>query len=290
MKRVAFVTCSSLPALIDDDRHAARVLESRGDVVDAVPWDAASVDWAVYDAAVIRSAWNYHHQPARYDAWLAARETDGTPLWNRPGDIRANMDKRYLLDFERAGIPIVPTVHLPAAAGRVLAREMSARGLDRAVVKPAVSANAWGTWLTSGDAAADQQRFETQAASVDLLLQPYLPEVAAEGEWSLMFFDGTFSHAVLKRPAAGEFRVQEDFGGGAALAEAPARLVADARAVLEAAGGPFLYARVDGIRREGRFLLMELEINEPTLFLSLAPGAAERFAAAIERVSAGKCG
>lgn len=290
MKRVAFVTCSTLPALIDDDGLAARALESRGFIVDAVPWDAPGVDWGTYAAVVVRSTWNYHLQPARYEDWLAARAADGTRLWNRPGDIRANMDKRYLLDFERAGLPIVPTVHLPAAAGRVLARERSAHGFDRAVVKPAVSANAWGTWLTSADAEADQQRFETQAASVDLLLQPYLPEVAAEGEWSLMFFNGAFSHAVLKRPAEGEFRVQEDFGGGAALADAPAQLLADAQAVLETAGGPFLYARVDGIRRDGHFLLMELEINEPTLFLGLAPGAAESFAASIEQVSAGKHG
>lgn len=289
MKRAAFVTCQHLPTIVDDDTRAAMVLRDRGVAVEGVPWDTPDADWPAYDAVVVRSAWDYHAHPQRYDAWLRARAADGTRLWNRPADILTNMDKRYLLAFERAGVPIVPTVHLPAASGRVLADEMRAHGLTRAVVKPAISANAAGTWLTTGDVEADQARFEEQAASADLLLQPFLEEIAAEGEWSLMFFNGVFSHAVLKRPAAGEFRVQEDFGGGASRIDASPTLIADAQAVLEAAGGPFLYARVDGIRRGVHFLLMELEINEPTLFLHLAPDAAERFARAIQ-VSAGKCG
>ena len=286
MSPVAFVTGEEVPGLADDDRLAADILCARGVPVRAARWDAPGIDWAGFAAVVIRSTWDYHLRPGRYRQWLRDRAADGTRLWNPPRAVLGNLHKGYLAALEARGIPVVPTAHLPAAPGRVLGDVLEERGYDDVVIKPAISANARGTWRTSRAAAgADRDRFEAQSRAEDLLVQPYLSEIAADGEWSLMFFHGAFSHAVRKQPAAGEFRVQEHFGGGAEAAEAAAALVEQARAVLAAAGGDLLYARVDGIRRGDDFLLMELEINEPTLFLALSPGAPARFADAIQEVA-----
>ena len=156
---------------------------------------------------------------------------------------------------------------------------------DEVVIKPAISASARGTWRSSLAAAnADHERFTEQAHAQDLLVQPYCPEIAACGEWSMVFFDGTNSHAALKTPADGDFRVQRHFGGQSAAVVPSARLVEDAAAILPKIGAPLLYARVDGIERDGGFVLMELELNEPYLFLSCSDDAAIRFADAIVRV------
>lgn len=282
---MAFVTCAEYPGLVDDDLLAARALQAGGATVVPALWNAPGVPWPSFDAVIIRSAWDYHLEHARYARWLSDRAADGSRLWNPPRAVLGNLHKRYLFDFEQLGIPIVPTTLLPAAGGRALQDVLDRLGYLDAVVKPAVSANAKGTWRVSrATAAAGQARFAEQAASEDILIQPYLPEIASEGEWSLMFFRGEYSHAVLKRPASGEFRVQEHLGGGALSVEPPRALVTEAGAVLEAAGAELLYARVDGIQRDGRFLLMELEINEPSLFLGTSSGAAERFADAIRTV------
>jgi glutathione synthase/RimK-type ligase-like ATP-grasp enzyme len=119
----------------------------------------------------------------------------------------------------------------------------------------------------------------------DALVQKYLPEIETKGEWSFVFLDGAFSHAVRKRPAPGDFRVQTEFGGTVEPGPAPPALVGEAGRVVDAIDSPWLYARVDGVESEGRLLLMELELVEPTLYLSSAANAARRLAAAIARIA-----
>lgn len=253
--------------------------------VTPVIWDAPDVDWPRFPAVVIRSTWDYHLKPEAYEAWLRSRAEDGTNLWNPARAVLANVHKGYLDSFSQRGIPIVPTTFVRAGEGQTLQAILERERYDHVVVKPAVSANARGTWRASlASPAADHAAFGAQAAVEDVLVQPYLEEVASEGEWSLVFFGDTFSHAVLKQPARGEFRVQEHLGGGAVAAEPAPHIVEQAHAVLAKADAPLLYARVDGIVRDGRFLLMELEINEPSLFLALSDGSALRFARAIEGV------
>ena len=113
------------------------------------------------------------------------------------------------------------------------------------------------------------------------MVQPLIGEVRDPGEWSLLFFGGQFSHAVLKRPAAGDYRVQWEFGGSAEAMAPPRALIADAERVLAAAPGTTVYARVDGVERDGHLTLMELELIEPHLFLGWDAGAAGRLAATL---------
>jgi len=282
---VAFVTCRQLPDIHDDDGLAADVLRDRGIPVVSAVWDEPAADWRRYRCVVIRSTWDYHHHQDRYAAWLRRCADDGVRLWNPPATVLANMNKRYLSDLEQRGVDVVPTEYLDVGHGQSLRGLLERRGWDRAVVKPAVSASAYRTWrTTTATADRDQAAFEEDSARHEVLVQPHVDEIATRGEWSLVFFAGQYSHATIKRPAAGDFRVQEELGGHSAPAEPPDHVIESARHILSLSPSPLLYARVDGIERGQRFMLMELEINEPYLFLGSSPGAAARFANAIASV------
>ncbi|MEX0938116.1 MAG: hypothetical protein WDZ59_09675 [Pirellulales bacterium] len=289
MSEVAFVTYQLAPEINDDDRLVANELRRRGTRVSAAVWDAADIDWSRFDSVVIRSAWDYHLKPKQYVQWLERLSAAGTRLWNPPRAIRWNMNKRYLADLADRGVGVVPTSYQPAGEDLLLREVLTRCGWDDVVIKPAISACALGTWRTSLAAAdTDQAKFLDQSRSQDLLVQPYLPEVAARGEWSFIFFDGRYSHAALKRPANGDFRVQREFGGTSVPADPAPSLVEQARSMVSAVQHELLYARVDAIEHEGRLILMELEINEPFLFLGLSPSAAQRFAEAIlKKLAAG---
>jgi hypothetical protein len=282
---VAFVTCRKLPEMHADDRLAADVLRDRGVTVVSAVWDDPAVDWRRYPCVVIRSAWDYHYEQDRYAAWLRQCAADRVKLWNPPAAVLANMNKRYLSDLAHRGIDVVPTEYLDIRHGQNLRRLLERRGWDQAVVKPAISASAYRTWRTTlATADRDQAAFEEDSHLHEILVQPHVEEIATRGEWSLVFFAGHYSHSAIKRPAAGDFRVQEELGGHSAPAYPPDEVIDAARHILSLSPSPLLYARVDGVERDGHFMLMELEINEPYLFISLDADAAVRFAEAIEAV------
>lgn len=282
MRSVAFVTASDSPEITDDDRLAVACLQTQGVSVQGIPWDRPGVDWSRFDGIILRSPWNYYLTPDLFADWLRARAADGSPLWNSAPIVLENMNKSYLQTLAGRGVEIVPSEYLLAGETRSLHRLLLSRQWDAAIVKPSISAGAHDTWRTSlSQADRDQDRFEQQCRRGETIVQPFLPEIMADGEWSLIFFDGEFSHAVVKRPASGDFRVQH-LHGGTYSPECPApELIAQAQSILSKVSAPLLYARVDGVIQKGRFLLMELEINEPFLFLGTSPSAAERFASAI---------
>jgi len=285
MRRLAFATYRQSPEVTDDDQLAAQALSGREVEVEAAVWDDPSVDWDRFDRVVVRSTWDFHLKSDLYARWIRKFLDRPGQLWNPPSVILGNLDKRYLIDLARQGIEVVPTVSAKAGDKESLVRIIERHAWQDVVVKPAVSASARGTWRASRTTAHDdQERFAAQILEQDLLVQPFCPEVASNGEWSLVFLDGEFSHGVLKRPADGDFRVQRHFGGHPTAAVPSARLVEQAAGILTTLGERLLYARVDGFERDGDFVLMELELNEPYLFLSLSPGAASRFADAVLRI------
>lgn len=290
--RVALITYSGVPAITTDDRLLRDALVARGAEVDARPWDAR-VDWSSYHRMVLRSCWNFHHRPREFLLWVdEVKERHDGSLRNAPALVRWSVDKRYLQDLDAHGIAIVPTIWVSVGDGEEvpnLDELIAAQGwTGGAVVKPAISATAHETWrVAADDRVSHQTRFEALLAksTSGVMVQPFLPEIQEDGEWSLIFLGGDFSHAVVKRPADGDFRVQHDFGGTVERREPSVALIEDARAVLEAAARAtntgveeILYARVDGIVRNRALLLMELEVIEPALFFSHAPGAAARMA------------
>ncbi|MDP3542349.1 MAG: hypothetical protein Q8T11_07780 [Elusimicrobiota bacterium] len=280
--RVALVTCGSIPELNDDDHPLLAELWCLGIEAEPAVWDDPAVDWGSYDAAVIRSAWDYHLTPAAFPAWLARLEALGLPIWNPAPVVRANLDKSYLKELEAAGVKIAPTEWVKRGAAANLDEILAARGWDDAVVKPAVSAGAFRTSRVRRGREDGQAALDDALAHADAMIQPFLPEIETEGEWSFVFLGGEFSHAVLKSPRAGDFRVQQEHGGRTERREPPPGLLIQARDAAIAGPRPWLYARVDGVRRGGELLVVELELIEPFLFLSYAPGAAKSFAAAIK--------
>lgn len=281
------MTCERLPDIHGDDRLVADALERRGFHVTAAAWNDAAVDWRQFGSVVIRSPWDYHVDHDRYAAWLRRCKTEQVNLWNPAAAVLANIDKRYIAGFADADVPIVPIEYVERGRSVSLRTLLERRNWPRAVVKPAVSASAYGTWRTSIEtAAADQRQLDDEVMRRSLLVQPFADEIVTTGEWSVVFFDGDYSHAVLKKPASGDFRVQEELGGHGEPRDPSAEIVEQARRVLSHAPGPLLYARVDGIERDGEFVLMELEINEPFLYIASSSGAANRFADAIVRATA----
>jgi glutathione synthase/RimK-type ligase-like ATP-grasp enzyme len=288
MPSVAFATYDQEPGISADDALAAEVLGRAGVAVTPAVWDDPGVDWSAFDAVVIRSTWDYPLKAEQFELWLRGLAASGARLWNAPEPVLWNTNKRYLLDLAGRGVNAVPTEHLTAGDWPDLKAILERRGWDEAVVKPAVAVGSYGAWRTSrATAEADQLRFGEQLGARDLLVQPFLPEVTSQGEWSLVFLGGEYSHAVLKRPAEGDFRVQEHLGGTSAPAEPDRALIDQGLSALAAVGQPLLYARVDGVERDGQLVLTELEIIEPSLFLGLAPAAGQRFAAAIVRLLRG---
>jgi glutathione synthase/RimK-type ligase-like ATP-grasp enzyme len=276
--RVGFVTSEELRTLTPDDRSVVPVLAGRG--VEVVPVVWTEVLPRSLDGLVLRSTWDYHLRLADFLGWVDGTETARIPLLNRPSTIRWNVDKKYLLEIEARGVPIVPTRHAARGSTAELPALLRDLGWTEAVVKPTVSGGAFETWR-AGASEDDAARFARQLEAMDCLVQPFVPELISAGEWSLLFFGGAYSHAVLKQPEPGDFRVQEEFGGLAVPVEAPPAVIAAATRALQASGQETVYARVDGVVRGGRFEVMELELVEPSLFLETSPGAAERFADAL---------
>lgn len=283
MTRVAFVTYAELPLLYDDDRIAAELLRGRGVEVDAVLWDASEVRWGEYDAVVLRSCWEYHLRTEEFLDWINLMERADVPLWNRPDVVRDNADKRYLRRLASEGTPVVPTVWLEQGEDFDLTGILKSHGWEQAVIKPVISMSAYRTWVTDPvRASADTAQVREMLSISGVMIQRFLPEVQTRGEWSFIFFMKEYSHAVLKTPKPGDFRVQTDFGGRVTVPEPPPQLIDHAERIVRGVKGPLLYARVDAVEVGGELMLMELELIDPVLFFGRSPGAALRFADAIE--------
>ncbi len=282
--RVALATYDGAPDLAPDDRLLASALGRAG--IRAVPavWSNPAVDWNSFDAVVIRSCWDYHRRHAEFIEWLDRLDAAKRRVWNSTPTVRWNSDKQYLVDLERRGVATVPTRIVERRSPARVADVARAEGWTRFVVKPAISASAYETHaLTLPLSASDADAVARVAERGDSLVQPFVDEIASDGELSLVFFDGAFSHAAIKRSRQGDFRVQAEHGGTVAPIDVAPAIVAAARASLDALDEAPLYARVDGVGDERSFRLMELELIEPNVFLDKAAGAAERFAAAVAR-------
>lgn len=287
---VLLATSPDLPALDDDDRPLVEALGALGIGAAPLVWsDPAALDLPPGEVVVVRSCWDYHLHPARFLGWIDALEGRGVELVNPAPLLRWNLHKRYLVELGERGIPVVPTELVESGRGPTLAEVLARRGWERAVVKPAVSLSAHETWrLSRAEAAGQEARFAALRARGDVLVQRFVPEIVSEGEWSLVFLGGEYSHAVRKRPKAGDFRVQSDHGGRATPEAPPAWVLEGARRVLDSLAETPVYARVDGVAAGGRLLLMELECIDPSLFLGAHPPAAERLARLLtSRLAAG---
>jgi glutathione synthase/RimK-type ligase-like ATP-grasp enzyme len=281
MRRIAFANYSQLPTINTDEQPSADVLKAHGIQVEAVIWNDPNVVWETFDAVILRATWDYFTQLDRFLAWIDSLEQKGIRLLNPPNIVRWNAHKTYLRDLAAQGVPTIPTVWLDCGTQANLAQELQRQNWSTAIIKPTVSGGAFQTWITTDDPVADQQKFEALLAQSDVMIQPFIKEIQTSGEWSLLFLGGEFSHAVVKRPQRGDFRVQREYGGSFTSEKPSAALIEQASRIIDAVDSPLLYARVDGIEVDGTLTLMELELIEPFLFLGSDPQAQRRFAEAI---------
>jgi hypothetical protein len=282
MPTIAFVTYRDLPQLTSEDQLVCSHLQQYGLSTQAVVWDDPDIRWSRYAAVVVRSCWDYHLHPGAFSAWLTDLERLQVPLWNPAPTLGWNMHKTYLRDLHARGVAIPPTCWLARGSQAELDTLFADQGWHEAVVKPAVSAAAYQTWRTTrAQAKHHQPQFADRLQHADMLVQQFMDPIVAYGEWSFVFFEKQYSHAVLKKSKAGDFRVQDDFGGTVEVVPPASGLIEQAQQIINTIADPLVFARVDGIEQDGRLVLMELELIEPFLFLTSDPHAVERFARAI---------
>ena len=282
MRRLALATCAAFPSLHADDRLLIGPLEDVGFAAEPVLWGDGAARWEEYAAVVIRSTWDYFEREARFRAWIDDLERRGVPLLNPAAVVRGNIDKSYLKSLAAAGVPTVPTVWLAKGDFRPAAELLARVPWDEVVVKPSVSAGAWRTRRAGRrELMVDDTCLHEILRDSDALVQPFLPEIVARGEWSFLYFGGCFSHAVVKEAKAGDFRVQWTHGGRHESRTPSADLIRQADAVFRNLPPRCLYSRIDGVVLDGRLTILEVERIEPYLYLSESDGAPARFAAAV---------
>ena len=260
----------------------AAILGQIGIEVEPVVWTEL-VDPAGFDLILPLVAWGYHLDYPRWLALLKRADVERWPLLNPPTLLRWNGDKSYLRELGAKGIPTVTTVEVSALDPTSLGGAAAKLGAIDLVVKPPISGGASGTYRLRAD-----DPIPDDVAGQRMMVQTFQPTITA-GEWSIILFGGKFSHAVIKTPAKGEFRVQPHLGGTDQYAVPPRGAIELAKAALAAAPAEALYARVDMIANAtGALKIMELELIEPALFLHHAPDKGVAFASAVRTAAARK--
>ncbi len=283
---VAFATSADKKVLNDGDQLAVDALARRGVIAVPAVWNDPNEDWTRFDAVIIRSTWDYTQKFESFIAWLKHLENLQIRVMNPLQTLLWNSDKRYLIELSRKGVTIPQTFLLSDANGLELAlQELNS---EEAVIKPTISAGGRDTWrISRGDLKSRLGREYLEsiwAKGSPALLQAFQSEILTKGEFSLIYFSGKFSHAIVKKAKPGEFRIQSKYGGSVTPFAASPELVRAAAEVFTQVpcGENLHYARVDCLlSSKGEWMLMGLELIEPDLFMDQDPNAPEKFADAL---------
>lgn len=285
---LALPTCANLPTWEIDDRFLHAALTARGATFAQPVWDDLAVDWRAFDAVLIRTTWDYQDKLPAFLQW-AERVGATTRLFNPAPVVRWNTHKGYLRELAARGVPIAPTAWLLRGSQPDLANLVAALRSPEGFLKPCIGATARETLRFATDAAglaAATAHVARLLPYEDLMLQPFLSAVTTRGEWSAVFVAGRIAHCVRKVPVAGDYRVQDDFGAH----DEPYQPTADERAAAEHAmaaaasilGAELLYGRTDWLwQDDGRCVLTELELVEPSLFFRHGTATAAALADAL---------
>jgi glutathione synthase/RimK-type ligase-like ATP-grasp enzyme len=278
-RRCALLTLESLEGYFCDDELLAEPLQRVGLAPEWVAWDRPA-DWDRFEFVVLRSTWDYHVRPAEFLAVLESIERSRARLENPLSLVRWNLHKGYLAELQDGGVAVVPTRVCRGLEAAALERAFEELETEEIVVKPAIGANAMDTSrLRREDLSGGLARLAPSPRQEEYLIQPFRARILDEGELSLVYLGGAFSHAVRKTPRAQDFRVQEEHGGRLEAVRAGDEAREAGARAMEVLPQQPLYARVDLVRDDrGRWELMELELIEPSLYLRQDPGAAARFA------------
>lgn len=281
MKRIAFVTYKKQPKLNESDALVVPYLAKQGVSVEAVPWDDRGIDWTIYDAVILRSTWDYHLRYKEFTFWLSRLKSENINIWNNVDTLIWNIDKSYLLELVEKGVDIIPTMIIDVLNDMIISQIQK---WDQIVIKPVHGGSAYNVKKF-----AASQKFlwisyiNKLLCDGKVIIQEFQNEIF-QGEYSLIFFNKKYSHAVIKIPKMNEFRSQIDYGGVETSIKVSPVIISQAEQVLQSLKEPFLYARVDGLIINDVFMLMELELAEPYLFLETDTDAPKKFSEVIETV------
>jgi glutathione synthase/RimK-type ligase-like ATP-grasp enzyme len=271
---IVLLSCDTLAGYVVDDNILVKELTDNGHQVTTLSW-TKDTDWSQFDCAILRTTWDYMERPEEFFKKLELISKE-TKLYNKLDTIKWNIHKSYLETFLNKGIQIVPTIFFKENETLTIPTEWG----DKIVIKPAISAGSYKTLVLNKED-VENKTYQKEIFPGDWMCQPFLPQIA-EGEISLIYFNKEFSHALLKVPKQGEFRVQEEFGGGVIPLTPNEELLQIGNNIMSSVSDDLLYARVDLIPFKNSFALMELELIEPALYFRTHPEAASNFLKALQ--------
>lgn len=282
MRNCAFLTISNTEGWFIDDDLVHEPLQKLGWNVHNIPWDQPA-DWNSFDMVIIRSPWDYQAHLDRFLDVLQLIEESGAILLNSLELVQWNINKNYLFELENKGVELVPGIKFKSLNKNDILSAFDTLQTSEIIVKPLIGANADHNYRIKKDSPFDFDRLEGVFKHREGMIQPFMDSVISEGEFSLMYFNGELSHVILKTAKPGDYRVQEEHGGGVIPVYNPEPLlVSKADKAISTLPYPPLYARVDLVRTPASsFALMEFELIEPCLYFRFDENAAPRFAACI---------
>ena len=286
-KRCAFLSTDNLEDFFVYDHLTFEPLNELGWHTEEVSWRDEACQWDEYDVVVVRSTWDYQQAPQAFLACLNKIESSTAELDNSLALINWNIDKAYLKDLEEKGVTIVPTLWFEQFDLARIKEAYAQFSSDILIIKPTISANADDTFkLTLEELVSQQNKLANLFSDRHFMVQPFIAEIVDEGEYSLFYFNGHYSHTILKVPKKDDFRVQEEHGGKLFTIEPDQALKDKALVALKALPELPLYARLDFVRTAKGFAVMEIELIEPSLYFNMDPHSPRRFAEALtERYS-----
>jgi len=281
MRNLCFLSTDNLEDFFVWDSLCEEPFAEQGFTIDTVSWHNFTHDYSQYEAVIVRTTWDYQNSVTEFSQSLARIEQSGTKLINPLPLMLWNINKRYLRTLSKQGVPIIPSIFLDNLKGIELHEFFEDFACDEVIFKPLVSANSDNTFRVSTKTLPTQEaELKSVFANTECMVQPFLSAIVDDGEYSLFFFNGQYSHTIKKVPKTGDFRVQEEHGGQLySVQPTPAQLDV-AQKVLTALPSECLYARVDLVDNKGQWQLMEVELIEPSLYFNMDPDSPSRFVTA----------
>ena len=279
-RKCALLTISDLSNFQSYDNLIVQPLSKLGWECEFIPWDSISINWDDFDAVIIRSTWDYQQKEKLFFKTLQSIEASTATLYNSLDTVKWNINKRYLLELEKENISIIPTRLYDSFDFDIVNQLFSFFNENKLIIKPCVSANADDTFILEQNKMGSLKPvLENTFSQKDFLVQPFIKNIRIEGEYSLIYFGNRLSHVLLKTPKNGDFRVQEEHGGILKAINKPESSLIDfGNKVMGTIPYQCLFSRVDVVRGSNNYLLMEVELIEPSLYFNMDLKSPQMFA------------
>lgn len=286
LKKAALLSTDNLEKFFTYDKLLIEPMKQFGWLAEEISWRDKTVNWSYYDAVIVRSTWDYQHDSENFIKVLH-KINSSTHLENNLDLMKWNMNKKYLYDLQNKGVHIVETLWKNKFDRSEAVNYFEQLGAEEIIIKPNISASADNTYRLNKDTLITSfDILENTFSKREFMIQPFIKNIIEEGEYSLFFFNGRYSHSVLKIPKDNDFRVQEEHGGNIQPVTASELIVNSAQNIINKLPTIPLYARVDLVRvNNNQFALMELELIEPSLYLNKDSEAPLKFVKAfVEKI------